>query len=312
MTTLVHHDGALGDLLLSVPCLLAIRAESGPVHLVGRGDVVRFLKQIGVANEANSSDRALFSTFYSAPDQRLHNFLSEFDRAYIFTTDEGASPFGAIRSIIPRSHVIRTIPPRGSAIHAAAYRMSQFEPVTAAACRESVLDVPIPAVDAARSVLTGAGHRAGMPVLGLHPGSGGMAKCWPLERYFELVRRLQANLNIFVVLFTGEAERERIEKSVSQYVSEHKNVLHWADRDLLSAAALLRHCGSYIGNDSGFSHLAGLLGCSAVVLFGPTDPALWKPLGRHVQVVSTAGCGPLSEIGVDEVVLRVQSAIGQR
>ncbi len=311
MKTLVHHDGALGDLLLSVPCLHAIRAEAGPFHLVGRGDVVRFLKRMGVADEASSSDRALFSTFYSTPDQRLHSFLSEFDRAYIFTTDEGASPFGANRSIIPRTHLIRTAPSRGCAIHAAVYRLSQLEPGTAAACCASILNVPIPEIDAVRSVLAGAGHRPGTPVLGLHPGSGGMAKCWPLERYFELVRRLQANFGIFVVLFTGEAERGGIEESVSRYVSQRKNVLHWADRDLLSAAALLRHCGSYIGNDSGFSHLAGLLGCSAIVLFGPTDPAIWKPLGRRVQVVSTADRGPLSGIGVDEVVLRVQGAIGQ-
>ena len=309
MKTLVHHDGALGDMLLSVPCLLAIEAESWPVHLVGRGDVVRFLKQTGVTEEASSSDQALFSTLCAAPDQRMQNFLSDFDSAYIFATGEDAPPFGAIRSIIPRTRLIRTIPPRGSEVHTAAYRLSQLESGTAAACLECILNVPIPEIDAARSTLARAGHRADMPVLSLHPGSGGIAKCWPLERYFELVRRVQKDLDIFVVLFTGEAERGGIEDSVSRYASKRNNVLHWADRELLSAAALLQCCGFYIGNDSGFSHLAGLLGCSSIVLFGPTDPSIWKPLGRHVQVVSTSDHGPLSAIAVDEVVLRVQQTL---
>ena len=310
MKILVHHDGALGDMLLSVPCLLAIKAESGLVHLVGRGDVVRFLKQTGVADEASSSDQAFFSTLYAAPDQRMQNFLSVFDSAFIFATGEESPPFGAIRSIIPRTRLIRTIPPLGTEVHAAAYRLSQLESGTAAACPKNILNVPIPEIDAAQSALVRAGHREGMPVLSLHPGSGGIAKCWPLERYFELVRRLQEDLDIFGVLFTGEAEREGIGDSVSRYASKRNNVLHWTDRELLSAAALLRCCGFYIGNDSGFSHLAGLLGCSAIVLFGPTDPSIWKPLGRHVQVVSTSDHGPLSAIGVDEVVLRVQQTLG--
>ncbi len=51
-------------------------------------------------------------------------------------------------------------------------------------------------------------------------------------------------------------------------------------------AAHLAGCQAYAGNDSGVSHLAGLCGAHSVVLFGPTSPTVWRPLGPHVYVKS--------------------------
>lgn len=45
-----------------------------------------------------------------------------------------------------------------------------------------------------------------------------------------------------------------------------------------------------VGNDSGPSHLASALGVTGVVIFGPTDLAVWGPLGdmttalQHKQI----------------------------
>jgi heptosyltransferase III len=303
MKTFVHHDGALGDVLLSVPCLLAIRAFCGPVHLVGRGDVVRFLKDTAIADEAMPSDRALFASLYSSPDARLRDFLSGFAIAFVFSADGHASPSNVISSIIPRTRVIKTIPPRGSSIHAAAHRLLQLEPGVAAAGRELVPSLPLAHDKTAEAVLLKAGCLA-RNVIGLHPGSGGRAKCWPLEQYFEFVRRIQEDRHVFVVLFTGEAEKGSVQEAVSGFARSRQNVLHAADLDLLSAAALLQRCKLYIGNDSGFSHLAGLLGCPALILFGPTDPTVWKPLGPRVQVISAKGS--MTGIGVAEVISQVE------
>jgi hypothetical protein len=48
-----------------------------------------------------------------------------------------------------------------------------------------------------------------------------------------------------------------------------------AAREVVEALA---GAAAYVGNDSGPSHLAGALGTAGVVLFGPTDPARWRPL----------------------------------
>jgi ADP-heptose:LPS heptosyltransferase len=39
-----------------------------------------------------------------------------------------------------------------------------------------------------------------------------------------------------------------------------------------------------VGNDSGVSHLAGLSGARAFVLFGPSSAQVWRPLGPRVSV----------------------------
>ena len=49
-------------------------------------------------------------------------------------------------------------------------------------------------------------------------------------------------------------------------------------------ASRLAGCRAYVGNDSGVSHLAGLCGARSFVLFGPTSPTVWRPLGARVFV----------------------------
>ena len=55
----------------------------------------------------------------------------------------------------------------------------------------------------------------------------------------------------------------------------------------------------FLGHDSGVSHLAAACGTPCVLLFGPTDPAMWAPPAARVRVLQ---CGAdLSAIGVEEV-----------
>ena len=45
----------------------------------------------------------------------------------------------------------------------------------------------------------------------------------------------------------------------------------------------LTGAGGYVGHDSGPTHLAAMIGLPTLALFGPTDPAIWSPLGPRVQ-----------------------------
>jgi ADP-heptose:LPS heptosyltransferase len=192
-------------------------------------------------------------------------------------------------------------------MHVAQSRLSQLDPTALLSRELAILRVTPEKANAAQSLLQEAGFRPGARLIAVHPGSGGRLKCWPLDRYFELIERLQAEGDAFVVLFTGEAEEGGLRDEVRRFASSRKNVLHVAGLGLMSAAALLSHCGLYIGNDSGFSHLAGALGCSAIVLFGPTNPLVWKPLGPAVEVVSPSAPGPMTQITVEEVIAKIES-----
>jgi ADP-heptose:LPS heptosyltransferase len=47
-------------------------------------------------------------------------------------------------------------------------------------------------------------------------------------------------------------------------------------------------------NDTGPGHLAGIIGTPTIALFGPTDPARWKPLGPHVQTLRAQSLDAIS------------------
>jgi ADP-heptose:LPS heptosyltransferase len=131
----------------------------------------------------------------------------------------------------------------------------------------------------------------------IHPGSGSASKNWPVERWLELIPRLDPP--ILIVL--GEAELRTWNESLrsrlcaaggirgaqNNLLRENKDGgLRFAvDLPLPELAAVLAGCRQFIGHDSGVSHLAASVGTPSVLLFGPTDPAMWAPPGAHVRVI---------------------------
>jgi ADP-heptose:LPS heptosyltransferase len=72
-------------------------------------------------------------------------------------------------------------------------------------------------------------------------------------------------------------------------------------------AAILQQARAFLGNDSGLSHLAGLLGVPTLALFGPTDPVHWSPLGPRVRVLRSE---PLAALPPEGVLSELVSSIG--
>ena len=135
--------------------------------------------------------------------------------------------------------------------------------------------------------------------LAIHPGSGSPAKNWPAERFAEAARRLSGGRPW--LLLRGPAEEESAAWPGAVVARE------WPLRPL---GAALSRAGLVLGNDSGVAHLAAASGAPTLTLFGPTDPALWAPVGRSVATVRAPG-GALRALDVDAVVaaaLAVRSA----
>jgi len=118
----------------------------------------------------------------------------------------------------------------------------------------------------------------------LHPGSGSVKKNAPLELFVELYRSLEG-LGEKPLFVLGEAEKhlEELLKNFETYKVE----------DIVKFAKLLKGSKAFVGNDSGFTHLAGYLGVPTIALFGPTDPTVWKPVGPYVEVIyKNLDCSP--------------------
>jgi Glycosyltransferase family 9 (heptosyltransferase) len=113
-------------------------------------------------------------------------------------------------------------------------------------------------------------------VLAIAPGSGAAAKNW--EGMNAVARRWRSVHGAQVLALIGPAELERHTRLPCDAVAVAES--------LPNLAALLVRSRCFLGNDSGVSHLAGLTGVPGVVLFGPTDPATWKPIGNTLAVLT--------------------------
>ena len=112
----------------------------------------------------------------------------------------------------------------------------------------------------------------------VHPGSGAVRKNWPPERFAAVIRGLVSPVRLIV----GEAD-SLAAAAVEQCLG--RSLAHLEHPPLEELAATLAGCRAYLGNDSGVSHLAGLVGARTIVLFGPTPAVVWHPLGRRVRVM---------------------------
>ena len=113
----------------------------------------------------------------------------------------------------------------------------------------------------------------------IHPGSGGRAKCWPLARFVDVGRRLR-DAGLSVCFVVGPVELENWPQSTWSALLDAFVLLSSPSPDDL--VALLAEARAFVGNDSGPSHLAALLGTPTVVVFGPTAADVWQPLGARV------------------------------
>lgn len=130
----------------------------------------------------------------------------------------------------------------------------------------------------------------------IHPGSGGAAKRWPADR-FAAVGRSLAESGHEVLFVVGEAEREAMSAAEIDVFRGVGNVIE--PKTLVELFETLQRGKLYLGNDSGPTHLAALLGLPALALFGRNNDVAWRPLGPGVRLIKRV---PLEAIEVDEVV----------
>lgn len=121
-------------------------------------------------------------------------------------------------------------------------------------------------------------------VVYLHPGAGKLKNRWPADR-FAVVARAILDRGHSVLWIEGPQDEGCVEAATralgtSLPVVRGEPIARLAAR--FSTAAL------YIGNDTGPLHLAGAVGCPTVGLYGWSDPLEWKPVGRAVRSVRAA------------------------
>jgi ADP-heptose:LPS heptosyltransferase len=295
---LILHTGALGDFVLSWPLILAL----GRIHPQSRIIVVTHASKGALAEVAlhvESADieqgwHALFGSGMPPPERPVKLIESAHAIYNFFSPDDSV-----LKPLAPEAQVVTLAPtpPADFSKHASQHLLDQLAKTPAV---KSAVEQILKSVNL-RGISTGRSHDGDIVV---HPGSGAREKCWPVARFVKVIERLKRNRREVRVLL-GEVELERFDDG------EIKS---------LEAAATVRRPGTYlelfnelrtaslvIGNDSGPSHLAGIMGLPTIALFGPTDPAVWKPMGPKVRTLHNAA---IDKIAVNDVLAAAKELAG--
>jgi ADP-heptose:LPS heptosyltransferase len=129
------------------------------------------------------------------------------------------------------------------------------------------------------------------PWVGLHPGARAPARRWPAARFAAvgdaLVRRLGASLVV-----TGGPDEVALVEEVAAGLRGPALRLA-GGLSLGTLAAVIASLDLFVSNDTGPAHLAQAVGTPSVIVFGPADPRRWAPLDpRHRVVHQAVDCSP--------------------
>ena len=164
------------------------------------------------------------------------------------------------------------------------------------------------------------------PFIAIHPGSGGSARDWPIQKYAELIDRIQNSefriqkIKVAVTLGPGE---EHIKEKLQSYL---KTQPAWVSGLSLSElAAFLSQTELLIANSTGPLHIATAVRTKVIGLYCPMipcHPKRWGPYGPgHTAIVpnvslcrkcSGTACKEydcMDKITVDEILSKIKGSL---
>ena len=290
----VLRGGALGDFVLTLPAIAALRQTGGGGMLV-IGDPSR--AALAAPAVTVDSESGAWSRLFAGrpPEPALSRRFAGCRRllAYI-AGGEAAAPqlVDGLRRLADRVVAADPLPLEGEAVHITRHLV---RPLAGFGIRPPA--DPEPRIDLPRR------DRRRGPVV-VHPGSGGPSTCWPVSRFAAVLEWLRRRRVPAVVLW-GPAEEARSAELDRLLPPERLSPASPVELAEALAGARL-----YVGNDSGPGHLAAAVGTPTISLFGPTDPRVWRPLGPRSRVIA-APDGPMESLALEEVLAAVEEELAR-
>jgi len=136
---------------------------------------------------------------------------------------------------------------------------------------------------------------AGSPLIGLFPGAGHPSRRWPLEQFAELAEYLVRNDGVRPIVFAGPEERPLIPQMKTLFP---KSTIIFDKLTIPQLAAAQARLAVLVSNDTGPMHIAAAVGTPVVLLLDRRAPESYIPLGEQHRVIYSS---TIPEITIDEV-----------
>ncbi len=299
---LVIRGGAIGDFVLTLPAIKLLRDNfpASHIEILGYKHIVSLAERRFYADATRSIESAALASFFAKAAElpsELADYFASFDLivSYLFDPDK------IFETNLRRCGVETLLfgsPKISDDAHAATQLARPLKDLGLTLQTPSARIFPS-ATDrqSARSLV----KSSATPMFALHPGSGGATKNWPLRSWRSLGEQLLASGTARLLLVIGgEADRDGLAAMKGLHDAR---VLFAENLPLPQLAAALEGCAMFIGHDSGISHIAAAVEIPCVLLFGPTDPAVWGPANANVRV-----CRATSRLLADITSAEVQQA----
>jgi heptosyltransferase III len=297
---LVIRGGAIGDFVLTLPALRALR-EAYPdayLEILGYKHIAALAERASYADAVRSIEYGPLSSFFARNAElprELAAHFSSFDLVLSYLYDPDRIFETNLRRAGVENMIIAPAKLANSA-HAAEQLARPLEQL-GIYVRDFAARLSLSVED--RHLASEFFCGCAQPIVALHPGSGSEKKNWPLANWIKLGNDFLGGESFAgtLVIVSGEADEAQLAELERMWKTPRVRFAKNLPLPLL--AAILEHA-LFIGHDSGISHVAAAAGASCILLFGPTGEDGWAPRNENVRVIK-APDGDLRRLDVDLV-----------
>ena len=305
---LVIDFGQLGDVVMSLPALRAIREKFPYAKItvaVGKPGK-ELLNLCGYANEILEVDRVALrdgptlisigriARFVSQVRKQKFDFVIDLHSYYetnILGFLSGASHRLYSRRENRSLDFLANFKPQPARERPTAHLVDRYLDILKPLGIENVPRIPVlktsPADDkAVEAMLKKEKAQSRELLVGMFPGAGNASRVWPLEKFAEVADHLIRNDRVRVIVFAGPEERALVPQMRSVFPSGTIFFDRLTIPQLASAQARLT---LFVSNDTGPAHIAAAVGTPVVVILDRPDLNNFVPVGEQNRFIG----GPL-------------------
>ena len=307
---LVIRGGAIGDFILTLPALKALRDARPQAHIeiLGYKHIAVLAENRFYAQAVRSIEYGPLARFF-APNSELPAALADYFASFDLIVSYLYDPDRIFEANLRRCGIQNLICGPARIVENAGHAARQLA--------RPIEELGINVVDLAERIFLSTEDRefareflapAPPSIIAIHPGSGGHEKNWPLENWIGLFSPDSrfANLEHLVVI-SGEADKARTDQLEQEW---KKRDVRFAKNLLLPRLAAVLERAIFIGHDSGISHLAAAADANCILLYGPTDPDVWAPTNDNVQILRAPN-GRLDDLRIEQVEASLAGLLGR-
>jgi ADP-heptose:LPS heptosyltransferase len=308
---LIIRGGAIGDFILTLPALKALREAYPDTHIevLGYKHIAALAENRFYAQAVRSIEYGPLSSFFARNSElpaELASYFATFDLIISYLYD----PDRIFENNLRRCGVENLLCGPGKIVEKGSHAARQLaRPIEEIGIRVPDLSERIFLSEKDRQFAQEFLQNLSRPIVAIHPGSGSTKKNWPLQNWIALFSREYWHVEKRPSLVVVSGEADKAQTAQLECTWKNQDVRFAKNLPLPHLAAVLERT-NFVGHDSGISHLAAAAGANCILLFGPTDPNTWAPRNENVEVLK-AQSGNVSGLKIESVETAVAAALSR-